>query len=112
MDKLISISQPSEAHKGCRCSGALIPLNPQAREQEGFRESGGERGEQESVPGVISWPIKQTLVSHPHVMREADTQGLVSQHMNHGKGYFYLCDNDDDADIISKIVILLGYKGS
>lgn len=84
MDKLISISQPSEAHKGSRCSGALIPLNPQAREQEGFRESAREREERESVRGVISWPIKQTPVSHPQVMREAGTQGLVYQHMNPG----------------------------
>lgn len=108
MDKLISISQPSDAHKGGRCSGALIPLNPQAREQEGFRESGRERGERESVRGVISWPIKQTPVSRPHVMREADTQGLVSQHMNLGKeDYFCLCD---DAEIISTFVIRLRFK--
>ncbi len=38
-----------------------------------------ENGGSESVCAVISWPIKQTLVSHPHVMREADTQGFLSQ---------------------------------
>lgn len=52
---------------------------------ESLEENGGER---ESVRGVISWPIKQTPVSRPHVMREADTQGLVSQHMNLGKEDF------------------------